>query len=755
MSDVESLPTYRYWGDEQKEGIIYSVYLKKVRYHRPTRSLSSPNSDSDDERAHLEWETVKVRYVKAATLPRLVESIVTDDGELDSTHLNILLATYRSFATPKQLLQLLLDYYVTGLPAATENGSLLENGELEGGRVEQHRRELRSALNIWLNNYPEDFRQPAHGHPNLHQLLDFCEQHIPDTELHAKIRHRIDKYGREDLTALISGSSSTASIDGALNGSQTAAETYLYYFGGSEAGRLQPSVLSQALAYRPSGGGPGCEWRGYKLPHVDVKEFAEQLTRIDVGLFIKLVPYQCFASYWEKRDNNPQSVSSVTATVNQFNAVLLRVQYSILVDVQMKPSERAQIIACWIDIAQQLRVLKNFSSLKAIISALQSNPVHRLEKTWASVGKEKVGLFQELANIFSEDNNHRMQRLLIMREGTAKFADTVGENDKQMQKVLQKQNNNVSVGTIPYLGTYLTDLIMIDKASNDTVDGDLINFDKRRKEFDVLAQIKLLQGAAKAYNLNVDPKINDWLASTLVLHDKQLDKLSTAIEPSANSAQKVMKKRSTSSGHKKNDSIASNSSSNSSQFYLDVDSVPSSPGNSIDRKLSPSQLSHSSSSSSLLSLDASLNSSHSGGIAGAAAATTNGKSHNSSGNATSQSPASGVYVIKVRYEPDSDSACAATDPTADGVLYKSIYLSNSERTPQVIRNAMAKFGLEGSVEDYTLAQMLPHKELILPPMQNVYYAVKADLDLNFIMRPKTSSKQAISSGKPPKGKTKS
>jgi hypothetical protein len=36
-------------------------------------------------------------------------------------------------------------------------------------------------------------------------------------------------------------------------------------------------------------------------------------------------------------------------------------------------------------------------------------------------------------------------------------------------------------------------------------------------------------------------------------------------------------------------------------------------------------------------------------------------------------------------------------------------LSNNERTPQVIRNAMLKLGLEGNPDSYTLAQVLPDK----------------------------------------------
>ena len=51
----------------------------------------------------------------------------------------------------------------------------------------------------------------------------------------------------------------------------------------------------------------------------------------------------------------------------------------------------------------------------------------------------KFELFNELARIFSEENNASAQRAVLWREGTAKFADTVGENDRHLQKVFQKQ----------------------------------------------------------------------------------------------------------------------------------------------------------------------------------------------------------------------------------------------------------------------------------------------------------------------------
>lgn len=87
------------------------------------------------------------------------------------------------------------------------------------------------------------------------------------------------------------------------------------------------------------------------------------------------------------------------------------------------------------------------------------------------------------------------------------------------------------------------------------------------------------------------------------------------------------------------------------------------------------------------------------------------------------------YIIRVTYETDQVEL--------DGiVMYKSIMLGNHERTPQVIRNAMMKLSLEGNPDEYTLAQVLPDKELKLPANANVYYAVNTQHNLNFILRPK-------------------
>lgn len=73
----------------------------------------------------------------------------------------------------------------------------------------------------------------------------------------------------------------------------------------------------------------------------------------------------------------------------------------------------------------------------------------------------------------------------------------------------------------------------------------------------------------------------------------------------------------------------------------------------------------------------------------------------------------------------------------DGVLlYKSILLYNSDRTSQVVRNAMMKLDLDGEPDKWTLVYCLPEKEMIMQPNTNVFYAVDKKVSLNFLLRPK-------------------
>ncbi|KAL7044864.1 hypothetical protein ACKWTF_002082 [Chironomus riparius] len=707
-------PTWRLWGEEKDKDAIHTVYLKKVRYHRPTLSVINSN-DSDDEISHLEWETVRVRFVKAATLERLVDALVTDDGELESTFVNVFLATFRTFTKTEKVLELLLKKF--------ENLS----------NTDAYKKTLISVLHLWLDGYPEDWDDDN----SLQILLTFTSSRLPNSKLHmkalTKFTDKLDKYSRVPPIP---------SWNDPMTSHYHSMHDLTDHFNG----------LCLSPAFR---GTPNSHLlTTYRFPNISVKHFAEQLTRMDMELFKRLIPHQCLGATWSHRDKG--ECGSVVATVAQFNAVSYRVISTILIEPKLKSQERALLISTWIDIAQELRLLKNFSSLKAIISGLQSNSVYRLNKTWTALCKEKFELFNELARIFSEENNASAQREVLWKEGTAKFADTVGENDRHLQKAFQKQNTFISHGTIPYLGTFLTDLTMIHAAIPDTVLENLINFDKKRKEFEVLAQIKLLQGAANSYHLPDDALFDRWFASLLVLDEREAHNISCQIEPPPpnqlhfNQSFDNSKKSSTiigGSGHRKSDSITSNSSSGAgSQYLCDINNLSySSRNNSLDRNTSPplnTSLLSAASSVSSLSMESTTSGSQNHSIKTPSKNLSKASNHELPSHINAQlqpnSPllkgtvngsAPDFYIIKVTYETDTIEK--------DGiVLYKSIMLCNNERTPTVIRNTMMKLGLEGDPDKFTLSQVLPDKELMLPTNANVYYAVNTQFNLNFILRNK-------------------
>lgn len=128
-------------------------------------------------------------------------------------------------------------------------------------------------------------------------------------------------------------------------------------------------------------------------------------------LFKKVVPYHCLGSIWSQRDKKGKEhlAPTVRATVAQFNSVANCVITTCLGARSVSVRDRARVLEHWIEVArvcpegpcggqplvagpvsaclcpQECRVLKNFSSLYAILSALQSNAIHRLKKTWEEV----------------------------------------------------------------------------------------------------------------------------------------------------------------------------------------------------------------------------------------------------------------------------------------------------------------------------------------------------------------------------------
>ncbi|XP_074150104.1 ral guanine nucleotide dissociation stimulator isoform X6 [Sminthopsis crassicaudata] len=653
-------------GEELADDIIYSISLRKVQLHH-TANKGQRWLGFENESALNLYETCKVRTIKAGTLEKLVEYLVSAFRGNDSTYVTIFLCTYRAFATTKQVLDLLLNRYGRLYPQA--------NGD-RGQQATDDRLELKntisSILGAWLDQYSEDFRQPPDFNC-LKQLVSYVQHNIPGSDLERRAHLLLAQFQRQEPS------------ETEPEAPESVCSFHLTEENGLGDGKPDFLIFSPEMV-------------------------AEQFTLMDAELFKKVVPYHCLGCIWSQRDKkgNEHLAPTIRATVTQFNSVTNCVIATCLGDRGLKPQQRAKVVERWIEVARECRILKNFSSLRAILSALQCNAVHRLRKTWDEVARESFRIFLELSEIFSDENNHSLSRELLIKEGTSKFA-TLEINPKRAQKRQQQQREmGVMQGTIPYLGTFLTDLVMLDTAMKDYLDGGLINFEKRRKEFEVIAQIKLLQSACNNYSFTPEVRFIAWFHSMERLSESESYSLSCELEPLSESASNTLKA-------KKNPGIIKRWSDRQAPS-AEPSTSGSSHSKSFDQlKCGPYLCS--------------------------------GDGADSLSVTSAGSSSSDVEEINITFVPESpdcqekkqiDDCCIIRVSLAvdNGNMYKSVLVTSQDKTPAVIRKAMVKHNLDGDQpEDYELVQIISEeRELKIPDNANVFYAMNSTANYDFVLK---------------------
>uniref|UniRef100_G1L731 Ral guanine nucleotide dissociation stimulator like 1 n=1 Tax=Ailuropoda melanoleuca TaxID=9646 RepID=G1L731_AILME len=700
------------WGEEVEEGAVYHVTLKRVQIqqaaNKGARWLGVEGDQLPPGHTVSQYETCKIRTIKAGTLEKLVENLLTAFGDNDFTYISIFLSTYRGFASTKEVLELLLDSAIA------------------------------SILRAWLDQCAEDFREPPHF-PCLQKLLDYLKRMMPGSDPERRAQNLLEQFHKQEV----------------------------------ETDNGFPSTIFFSLEEEEEleGGGPA-EFTCFPEDLV-----AEQLTYMDAQLFKKVVPHHCLGCIWSRRDKkeNKHLAPTIRATISQFNTLTKCVVSTILGGKELKTQQRAKVIEKWINIAHECRILKNFSSLRAIISALQSNSIYRLKKSWAAVPKDRMLMFEELSDIFSDHNNHLTSRELLMKEGTSKFANldsSVKENQKRTQRRLQLQKDmGVMQGTVPYLGTFLTDLTMLDTALQDYIEGGLINFEKRRREFEVIAQIKLLQSACNSYCMTPDPKFIQWFQRQQLLTEEESYALSCEIEATADASatspkpRKSMVKRlsllflgsdiiTSSTPTKEQPKSTASGSSGESMDSVSVSSCESNHSEAEEGSVTPmdtpdepqKKLSESSSScSSIHSMDTTSSgmSSLMNPLSSPPSCNNNPKVHKRSVSVTSITST----VLPPVYNQQNEDTCIIRISVEDnnGNMYKSIMLTSQDKTPAVIQRAMLKHNLDSDpAEEYELVQVISEdKELVIPDSANVFYAMNSQVNFDFILRKKNSMEEQV------------
>ncbi|KAM4877637.1 ral guanine nucleotide dissociation stimulator-like isoform 2-T2 [Thomomys bottae] len=196
---------------------------------------------------------------------------------------------------------------------------------------------------------------------------------------------------------------------------------------------------------------------------------------------------------------------TIQAVVIQFNNMASCVITTCLGIQRMEAPDRASRMDFWIDVAVGCRAQRNFSSLHAIISALQSAAILRFHSTWRLVSRDSLWKFKKLETITSQENNYSKSRELLLNE-TAKFT-TKEKRLKGSPRWLQKMVP--TKGTVPYLGMFLTDLLMTNNAYQD-FNEERTMMRKLHKENAILQQLKLLPHSCSYYKIQVEATFLDW-----------------------------------------------------------------------------------------------------------------------------------------------------------------------------------------------------------------------------------------------------
>lgn len=425
-----------------------------------------------------DWKSLRKEYARRAVLMKLFETNSSSNGELNPTVITNIIETYQTITTCKEIIDILKYRFNRARPNSNKITIEMLN--------------LIRIVKAWFKTQPN-----ASDEFELKQFIDYIGENSSESDgsdlfkslldIWTQYKENVENDHKKSLDNL---------VDKNFKGEIISIEDFLNKF--------TPRAI------------------------------AEQLTQIDKELFESLQLYQCLGRFRSK--NKKYNAESVDENVNQFNRVSYILITSILAEPGCLPSDRAYTISKWIEIAVQLRLLKNFTSLNAVISALSVTAIKRLEMSWNYVPRSQIGVYKEMRKLFSLEKNFTTLRELHTKEGTAKYP-VLTQNETKLIKYAEKMNpRKNSCGTIPYLGVFLSDLEMLDKNPNDPsiTDEGLINYDKIKRQADILLQLKYIQTTLGTYDLqDLRQDFVRFYKNQPVLTEKDAYDLSLKLEPPA------------------------------------------------------------------------------------------------------------------------------------------------------------------------------------------------------------------------------
>ncbi|KAF2705820.1 cell division control protein-like protein Cdc25 [Pleomassaria siparia CBS 279.74] len=402
--------------------------------------------DSEAEIRYDESKNGNPPVLRGGTLTALVEQLTRHD-RLDPSFNNTFLLTYRSFTTASELFEMLVKRWSIQPPYGLDQSDYKT-------WVEQKQKPIRfrvvNILKSWFDNYwmegnDEDARIL------IQRVYNFAKDHVATTSTP----------GAAPLMT---------SVEQRSRGPDMPTKRLVLTLNTQTPQPILPKHMKKL-----------------RFLDIDPTEFARQLTIIESRLYGKIRPTECLNKTWQKKlsPGEPDPASNVKALILHSNQLTNWVAQMILTQQDVK--RRVVVIKHFVNVADKCRILNNFSTLTSIISALGTAPIHRLNRTWASVNARSMTILEN------------MRKLMGSTKNFAEYRDT-----------LHKANPPC----IPFFGVYLTDLTFIEDGIPSIIKKtNLINFAKRAKTAEVIRDIQQYQNVP--YPLQPVPELQDYILTNM------------------------------------------------------------------------------------------------------------------------------------------------------------------------------------------------------------------------------------------------
>lgn len=438
----------------REEDLMQPLQLPPPDIYRFGEKDSDKNIVMEDKRQN----PTESPLIKGGTLLKLIERL-TYHMYAEPKFVRTFLTTYRSFCTPHNLLDLLIERFNIPEFHITQ----AETKDNEEVKIQTR--------NDMLKRFRKEYVKPVQFRV-VNVLRHWVDHHYYDFERDITLIHKL-----KDFLGNVKGKAMKKMAESIIKVIHRRFES-------------QSTEREVTLQKHP----PAVEWHltkkkeEFNLMTLHPIEIARQITLLEFDLYRSVQPSELVGCAWMKEDKH-KTAPNLLKMISFTNNFTFYMEKFILEAENME--ERVAVVHRIIEIMIIFQEMNNFNGVLEVVSAITSAPVYRLEKTFEEVPRKLMNSFEEARQLNSDHFKKYMEKL-----------------------------RSINPPCVPFLGMYLTNILKTEEGNSDFLQNrppGLINFNKRRKVAEITGEIQQYQN--QPYCLCIQQDIREYFENLNPLGD--------------------------------------------------------------------------------------------------------------------------------------------------------------------------------------------------------------------------------------------